>query len=343
MTRNKKKRNACRLAVSADVGGTYLKAGLIDRSGRLRHPLVLPTEAGRGKDFVISRLSDVIHELVRKAGGKDGVIGIGLGVTGQVDYRTGKIIGGLESKIPGWIGTPIKEIMEHHFNLPTFVDNDGNVAAIGELLVGAGRGVKDMVCLTIGTGIGSGIIVRGKLLRKATGSAGEVGHVSIAFDGPPCGCGSTGCLELYASASAMIRRTMAEIKRGTKTIIASLANGNLESVNIATIRDAAERGDRFALNLIRDMAFYLGAGLTNVVNILGPELIIIGGGITPLVPFLIKELTDVIKTRAFYTASDDLRVVASQLGPYAGVIGAGLMVFQELEETQSVKGAENEA
>jgi len=332
------KEEADMLVVSADVGGTFLKAGLVDRNGRIYECSTAPTKASQGRDGVLKQLFATIQNLLEKARGKGSVVGIGLGVTGQVDFSTGRIIGGLEGKIPGWIGTPIKEIIEDSFSLPTFVDNDGNVAAIGEFTVGAGRGVRDMVCLTIGTGIGSGIIVGGKLLRKVTGSAGEVGHVSIAFNGIPCGCGSTGCLELYASASSMIRRAVEGIKGGAKTIITSLVNGNLENINIAAIRDAAERGDRFALNLIRDTAFYLGAGLANVVNILGPELIVIGGGIIPLAPFLIKKLTDVVKTRAFYTASEGLRIVPSQLGPYAGVIGAGLMVFQELEAVRPVEG-----
>lgn len=318
--------------VSVDVGGTLMKAGLVDCVGKLYECFTTPTNATQGKDAVLEQLFAVIRSLLEKAGSKASVVGIGLGVTGQVDFGTGRIIGGLEHKIPGWIGTPIKEIIENRFSLPAFVDNDGNVATIGEFMVGAGRGVKDMVCLTIGTGIGSGIIMRGKLLRKAIGSAGEVGHISIAFDGLPCGCGSTGCLELYASASSMIRRAIEAIKGGAKTIITSLVNGNLEAINIATIRDAAERGDRFALNLIRDTAFYLGVGLANVVNILGPELIVVGGGITPLAPFLVKKLVNVVKARAFYTTAEGLRIVTSQLGPYAGVIGAGLMVFQELEE-----------
>lgn len=327
------------LAVSADVGGTYLKAGLVDGSGRLHEFLTLPTEARKGRDVVIEKLLNVLHELIQKAGGIGNVSGVGLGVTGQVDYLTGKIIGGLEDKIPGWIGTPVKEIIEGALNLPTFVDNDGNVAALGEFKAGAGKGVRNMVCLTIGTGIGSGIIMHGRLLR---GPVGEIGHVSIAFNGPACGCGSTGCLELYASASAMIRKAVEAIKGGAETIIVSLVNENLEAIDIATICDAARKGDKFALKLIRETAFYLGVGLANVVNILHPELIVVGGGITSLAPFFIKELTDVVKARAFYACSEGWRIVPSQLGPYAGVIGAGLMVFQELERTRPVEGRGNE-
>lgn len=218
------------------------------------------------------------------------------------------------------------------------VDNDGNVSAIAEHRVGAGVGTDSMVSITIGTGIGSGLIIGGKLVRGVSGFAGEIGHMSINHEGPICDCGNRGCLEAYVSGPAMIRMILDGIKKKDEISILRLVNNDVAAISPRTIGLAARQGDKLALAVIEKTSHYLGVGLANLVNILRPEAIVIGGGIAQLQNLLFDRVRRVTAERIFGVASDELRILPSKLGPHAGVIGAALLAFENVELAGNEKG-----
>jgi len=317
--------------VGVDVGGTFIKAGIVSGEGVLSESVAVSTEAASGAARVLAQSSALIQGLLSKAGSEQWAVqGIGVGVTGQVDFRSGTVVSGIEDKIPGWVGTSVRQFIEEQFHLPTWVDNDGMVAAIGEHIFGAGKGVSNLVCLTIGTGIGSGIILEGKPFRGASGPAGELGHLTINFDGPRCGCGNQGCLEAYVSKSALVNKAMRAIEAGEHSRIAQLVGHKLEEITVETIGTAARQKDSLAQRIITEMSDHLSYGLMNVINVLGPERIVLAGGCAQLGDLFIDRVRKLVRKHTFSQAAQRTEIILSRLGQHAGVIGAGALVLHEL-------------
>lgn len=313
-----------------DLGGTFTKGGLVNRNGEIRDAHKEPTNAA-GRDHVLDGLFRSIDHLMAVARRRGLEIrGIGIAVTGQVDFETGTLIGGLRDKIPGWIDTPVKKIVEERYGLLTLVENDGKAAAIGEHRFGAARGYSDVVCLTIGTGVGGGIIIGGKLHRKWRGAAGELGHFSIDYQGRQCDCGNMGCLEVYVSAPRLVGGVLEAIRGGEYSVVSELVNGKLDAIDGEVLRRAAEMGDRVVLSVLDEMATYLGAALSNLVVALGPQVIVIGGGISQFGELLLEPTRKEIFRRTFGVCAEGLQLVQAALGEYSGAVGAAALVLDAL-------------
>lgn len=317
-------------AIGIDAGATKLKAGIVDSRGKLYFPNDIPTNHKQIMAQILNMVRSILEHAKKSPKIRKSILGVGIGVCGQVDFSEGKVIAGMPEKIPRWIGTPVKTIVEREFDMPVVVDNDGKVATLAEFLFGDYTDFKNLVCITIGTGVGSGLIINGKPHKPNKGAAGEIGHVTINFEGPMCGCGHRGCLEEYISNSALVNYARRQLNQGVKSRLFDLCDGQLDRLTPELVGRAASEGDSVAKSAIDIMANYLGIGLANVANILGPDLIVIGGGMAQLGDLLLKSVQEALRKHSFGVCAENTRIVLSSLGPYAGVIGAGALVFQKM-------------
>ncbi len=308
--------------IGIDVGGTNVKIALVSDKGKIIYSNSIPTRAEMGYEYTINSMKDAVRDLLKETKMKASDIeGMGFGFPGQIDCQKGIVR--LAPNIPGWVNVPIAEIMEKEFGIPTRVDNDVRTATLGELNYGAGVGCENLVCITVGTGIGSGLVVNGKLVRGANNAAGEIGHIKLNMQGGPlCGCGDRGCLEAYASGPSIVAMAEEYIRGGKSTKYRELANPDITPYIVAV---AAKEGDPVARQIFRIMGEYIGMGLTSVVNLLNPEKIIIGGGVADAGDILLDPIRETIAKRAM-TIQKEVEVVPAQLGNTAGVIGASLLI-----------------
>ena len=310
--------------IGIDVGGTNVKIALVDTKGKIVYSNSVPTRAEMGYEYTVNNIKQAIYDLLKetKLTTKD-IEGIGFGFPGQVDYKAGIVRNA--PNIPGWVEVPIAKLIEDEFKVPTRVDNDVRCAALGELKYGAGKGCENLICITVGTGIGSGLILNGKLVRGASNAAGEIGHIKLQMnDGPICGCGDTGCLEAFASGPSIVAMAEEYIKGGKSTKFREMASGG--QITPYIVCEAAKAGDPVAQRIFTIMGEYIGIGLASVVNLLNPERIIIGGGVADAGDLLLAPLTETLKKRAMKIAGSAVEVVPAQLGNTAGVIGSSLLI-----------------
>ena len=310
--------------IGIDVGGTNVKIALVDVKGKIVYSNSVPTRAEMGYEYTVNNIKQAIYDLLKetKLTTKD-IEGIGFGFPGQVDYKAGIVRNA--PNIPGWVEVPIAKLIEDEFKIPTRVDNDVRCAALGELNYGAGKGCENLICITVGTGIGSGLILNGKLVRGASNAAGEIGHIKLQMNGGPiCGCGDTGCLEAFASGPSIVAMAEDYIKGGKSTKFREMANGS--PITPYIVCEAAKAGDPVAQRIFTIMGEYIGIGLASVVNLLNPEKIIVGGGVADAGDILLKPMTEALKKRAMKIAGSAVEIVPAQLGNTAGVIGASLLI-----------------
>ena len=309
--------------IGVDVGGTNVKIALVDKEGSIVYSNTTPTRAEMGYEYTISNIKQAINDLMKETKtDKNSIEGIGFGFPGQIDCTSGIVR--LLPNIPGWVNVPVSKIMEKEFGIPTKVDNDVRCAALGELAFGAGKGCQNLICITIGTGIGSGLIVNGKLVRGADNAAGEIGHIKLQMhNGPICGCGDSGCLEAFASGPSIVAMAQEYILGGKSTKYRELANPEITPYIVA---EAAKQGDKVAIKIFERMGEYIGIGLASVVNLLNPEKIVIGGGVADAGDILFTPLVNTLKKRAMPIQAKSVSVVPAQLGNAAGVIGASLLI-----------------
>ena len=310
--------------IGIDVGGTNVKIALVDSDGKIGYSNTIPTRAEMGYEYTINNMKQAIRDLMTetKLSAKD-IEGIGFGLPGQVDFKSGIVR--LITNIPGWVEIPLAKMIEDEFHIPIRIDNDVRCAALGELNFGAGKGCENLICITVGTGIGSGLIINGKLVRGASNAAGEIGHIKLQMhDGPICGCGDTGCLEAFASGPSIVAMAEEYILGGKSTKYREMANGG--AITPFIVAEAAKAGDPVARRIFTRMGEYIGIGMASVVNLLNPERIIVGGGVADAGDILLNPLKETIKKRAMKIAGETVQVVPAQLGNTAGVIGASLLI-----------------
>jgi glucokinase-like ROK family protein len=312
----------------ADLGATSLDVALADLAGGILAHMQEPAEIAAGPDEVLGRVDALFDECVAEAGGGGSLWGIGIGVPGPVEFETGMPIS--PPIMPGWDGYRVRERFAAR-GVPVWVDNDVNVMALGELTAGCGRGVDDFVFVKIGTGIGAGIVVDGKIHRGAKGCAGDVGHIEVhaAAREVVCRCGMRGCLEALAGGAALARDAEAAARGGGSEILRALLDekGGLEAADVAL---ASKHGDAVSVELITDAGRLVGQMLTGVVNFFNPSLVVIGGGVAGAGDLLLATIRQSIYRRSLPLATRDLVVRRSALDGRAGVIGAATMVANEL-------------
>ena len=312
--------------IGIDVGGTNVKIALVDKSGKIIYSNSVPTYAKMGYEYTVNNIKQAIKDLMKETNttAKD-IDGIGFDFPGQVDYKTGVVK--LAPNIPGWVNVPIAQMIEEEFHIPTRIDNDVRCAALGEMKFGAGQGCENFVCITVGTGIGSGLVVNGQLVRGASNAAGEIGHIKLQMkDGLICGCGDTGCLEAYASGPSIVAMAQDYIKGGKSTKFREMAAAEGGEITPYMVAKAAEAGDPVAKRIFAIVGEYIGIGLTSVINLLNPEKVIIGGGVAEAGDLLLDPIRKTIKERAMVVAGSAVEIVPAQLGNSAGVIGASMLI-----------------
>ena len=327
-----------RFSIGIDLGGTNIKGGLVSESGEIIYCIVTPTDANSGEKAIASRIGHMIHQLVDQ-GNSFGIelqeiVGIGIGAAGLIEPREGVVH--FSPNFAGWYDIPfaslVKADLVHNSTscktsaLPILLENDGNAMAFGELCHGAGMGVKNLVCLTLGTGVGGGIVIDGSIFHGSRNAGAELGHTIIQSNGNLCGCGNYGCLEAYVGRRHIIERTHSKIILEGKH--SSLEN-NLNDLTPKMISDAAKKGDEVAVDIFVETGRYIGVALTSLAHILNPEMAIIGGGIADAEEKLLFEpIRSELKKRAMDTNADSMRVVKAQLGNQAGLVGSAMLVFQ---------------
>ena len=310
--------------IGVDVGGTNIKIALVDFEGKIVYSNTTPTRAELGYEAGVNSIKQAIRDLMTETNASaESIEAIGFGLPGQIDYKEG-IVKNLPN-IPGWINIPLAKMIEDEFSIPTRLDNDVRCAALGELNFGAGQGCENLICITVGTGIGSGIVLNGKLVRGASNAAGEIGHIKLSIDeGPLCGCGDYGCFEAYASGPAIVTLAKEYISGGKSAKYKEMASDGIITPYI--VAQAALQGDAVSIQIFKQIGKIIGVGLASVVNLLNPEKIIIGGGVADAGEILLEPIRRTITDRAMPIQSSTVKVVPAQLANTAGVIGASLLI-----------------
>jgi glucokinase len=316
--------------MAVDVGGTKIMTAIFSADGKMLAKNICPTLAREGVNAVIERIYSSIEGLLSQNkidAAQPG--GIGIACAGGIDSGRGVVVTP-SPHMPGWADIPLANIIHKRFGIPTFVVNDASAAALGEHRFGAGKGINNLILLTLGTGIGGGIIIDGRLYLGAVGAAGEFGHMTVDADGLVCGCGNKGCLEMLASGTALAGDAVRRIRQGGESALSVMAGGKIEQITSEMVGKAARNGDALAREVISRAAFYLGVGMVNIVNIFNPEMIILGGGMAGLGDLLIEPGKKLVAERAFPVASRMVSIVMAGLGNEAGVYGAAAFTFDKM-------------
>jgi glucokinase len=312
-----------RFVLGIDIGGTNLVVGSVSEDGsRIVATASEPTRAEAGATDVLERLVGLADRAIvatRKDVPGAEILGVGVGAPGPLDTKRGIVL--LTPNL-GWVNLPLRQIMHDRLGLPATLDNDANCAVLGEWWVGAARGARHAIGITIGTGIGGGLILDGKLYHGASDVAGEIGHTTIDTEGRRCKCGNYGCLEAYASGPNIALRAVEEIEAGAVSRLPSLVGGDLSKVTAQTVYQAAQDGDDLALEVVNDTARFLGVGIGNLLNVFNPEAVVVCGGVTLAGDHLFVPLRREVARRAFKPAVSACRIVPGELAGTAGVYGA---------------------
>ncbi|WP_442602041.1 ROK family glucokinase [Paenibacillus sp. KN14-4R] len=314
---------ANQIYVGVDLGGTSIKVGLCDEQGQLLHKYEGPTAAEEGTEAVLERIADYCRKAVEEAGYPwEQVAGVGAGIAGFLNIREGIVE--LSANL-GWRDVPVKQSLEEKLGKTVKIDNDANVAALGEAWGGAGKGISNLVCYTLGTGVGGGIVLNGRIYQGFKGMAGELGHMSVVPDmeAIQCNCGQFGCLETVSSATGIVRMATNAVERGEHTSLALLPK-----ISAKDVFEAARAQDEAALRIVNRAAYYLGRSMAHLAAVINPERFIIGGGVSHAGELLFEPVRQTFEKYAPAPLKADVDIVAATLGNDAGAIGAaGLNLF----------------
>jgi len=305
---------ANKFIISIDLGGTNLKVALLDLSCTIKDKEVLSTRSFLEKDDLILGILHSVNRFIKYNNlSKAQILGVGLGLPGPVDAKAGIVH--FFPNIPGWIEVGLRDILRKKLGLPVFLDNDAKLMTLAEYKIGAAKGLNNVLCMTLGTGIGGGLIINGKLYRGFNNAAGEIGHLPINEKGLCCNCGSSGCLEAYVGN----RRILAEAKKMFK-----------RNISLEELSELAEKHNRMALEVWRKTGNHLGFALAGVVNLLNLDAIVIGGGVAKAGNALFDNITKTLKEQAMSVQAKRVRILKAKLGSEAGLIGAAIMVKEGL-------------
>lgn len=333
-------------SIGVDLGGTNLRIAAVDTEGKLLEKLTTGTEVGRGRDSVIGEMCEAILSVDLKFRDSGKLAGIGIGVPGFIDMDTGTI---MESpNLPGWANFPVRDDIQRRLGVPVILENDANSAAMGEKWLGAGRDTDHMAMYTLGTGVGGGLVLNGRLWHGMNGMAGELGHINVEPEGYPCGCGSRGCLEQYASATAIVRMAHEIIATGQADDLAQASRGNVE-FNSRVIYQLAIQGDVAAQRIYETVGRSLGVGIGGTVNAMNLPMYVVGGGVASAWDAFAPTMFEELKNRSFVykvTAPDGPMagkkhtiVTRALMGSDAGLYGAArLPMLDSLTQTEPTRG-----
>lgn len=310
-----------RSALAIDLGGTELRAAVVEATGRVAAFAATPTDAQSGPDAVIAQMEALVAT-VRAEAPEAEIVGLGVGAPGPLDPDAGVVVDA--PTLLGWKNVPLATILSERLDVTVRLENDANAAALGEWRFGAGQGTQSMVFITVSTGVGGGVIVDGHLLHGRRGLAGEIGHMTVSERPVRCSCGAVGCWEAFASGTALAREATILVASGAAPELGRIAGAG--PVTGRHVAEAARQGDVPALKLLDDEARWLGVGLTNLLHLYSPERLILGGGVGTLLPLMQETIERTIRERAM-SAFRDVPVVATALGRNAGLVGAASLML----------------
>ena len=315
--------------VGVDLGGTKILSGVFDHSLECIGTAKLSTKSTRGVDKVVERIARSAQDAVDEADLTfKQIAGVGVGAPGAVDFDAGTVI--FAPNLEGWKDVPLKKELEKILGVPVFIENDCNIAALGVYVAELKSKPHSMVGMFIGTGIGGGLVIDGELYSGTGHTAGEIGHMVLELSGPKCGCGNKGCLEALASRTAIFQQIKAGIKDGQKTLLTEMLGDDLADLRSGDLRKAIRRGDKFVDRIIESAAEYIGIATANLVNILNPEVVVLGGGvIEALADEMMSVIVETAKDYAMPGSLKGVEIIASKLGDNAGITGAAVLARKE--------------
>lgn len=310
-------------AIGIDLGGTKVLSALIDKeTGEVMMSVKKKTKKDKGPGKILEKINDSIREILdANLVPKSEIMSIGIGAAGQVDRERGVL---LAAPNLDCFNLDLKTKLEAEFNIPVYVGNDVEIATLGEIKFGAGRGYKNLVCIFVGTGVGSGIVRNGEIYTGATGTAGEIGHIVVDYGGRQCGCGAMGCLEAYASRSAIEKRITGALKKGRNSIILDYIEDG-KPISSGMIRKSLEQRDELVTQALDEGSEYLSAGIASVINFINPELIILGGGLIDAIDYFYEKTITKAHVKALPVPASKIEFKKAELGDYSGVIGAAFL------------------
>ena len=323
--------------IGVDLGGTNIAAGIVTENGAIIHQDSVPTLAERGSKAVMKDISALCEKIITDSAVSRGdIVSVGIGSPGLCDSKNGVVA---YSNNIMFKNTPICDVVGKKVGLPTYVSNDANCAALGESICGAAKAYDHSMTVTLGTGIGGGIIIGRKIVNGKFGGGGEVGHHTIQMDGELCTCGKKGCWEAYASVTALIRQARCAVARFPQSALAEIVNHDLRQITGRTVFEAADRGDETAENIIRQYLTYVSCGLANLINILQPEIVLLGGGLSAQGERILAPIRKMVPGQ-LYGARCNTQFAIAALGNNAGIIGAALQ--KAADGTQKPENSENQ-
>jgi glucokinase len=309
--------------VGIDIGGTNIKVAIVDPSGSVLVRGMIPTMPADGPQAAFKRIGRMAAFL---AGEKHTIAGAGVGCAGMVEASSGMLLS--SPNMPTWQQVKLRAVARRTLRVPAIVDNDATAAAYGEFVAGAGRGCSSFICLTLGTGVGGGVILDGAVLRGAHNFAGEIGHMTIEQNGPRCSCGNRGCLEAFLGTKGLLRLARRRLRTRKGKILGRSVTGT--ALTPRAITEAALAGDRVALAILDEAATYLGVGIASVVNIFDPEVVAIGGGVSGAFQCMEKRLNEVVSRRAYIAAANTVHITRAHLGNDATAVGAAMIAKESV-------------
>jgi glucokinase len=313
--------------VGVDLGGTKILAGVFDRELSLLGKSKKSTKSKRGVTAVIDRIARCVLDAIDECDlSTEDILGVGIGAPGATDPETGKVIFAPNLE---WRDVPLKAVLQKQIKLPVFTENDCNIQALGVHEKELKGKPKHLVGIFLGTGIGAGLVVNGELYSGFNRTAGEIGHMVLDVDGPKCGCGNRGCFEALASRTAMFNRILAAVKDGQKTILTDMLGASLKDMRSGDLRKAAKKGDKFVQKVVEEAAAHTGIAVANVINLLNPEVIVLGGGVMQALEDQMFDI--VVKNARKYAMSgvdNGISILASNLGDDAGITGGAVLAMR---------------
>lgn len=324
-------RKSSSFIIGVDLGGTNIVVGALSEDGSKEYAMRSePTRADQGADAVVDRMVRMIETVIAEIKSASGAsrtacLGVGVGAPGPLDRERGIVI---TTPNLGWTDFPLRQVIADRVGLQATLDNDANCATLGEWWLGAARGGRNVVGMTIGTGIGGGLILGGRLYHGSSDMAGEIGHTTVDLTGRRCKCGNYGCLEAYAAGPSIAERAREALAGDSTSVLPGMVGGDLARLTAATVYDAANQGDAIALEVVRETARFLGTGIANLLNVFNPDVVVIAGGVTQAGAALFEPMAREVRRRAFKPAVDACRIVPGTLPGTAGVVGA-VATFKE--------------
>lgn len=312
-----------KFSIGIDLGGTKILIALVDKTtGEVVHHVKKKTKKDKGPKNIIRKMIEGIEELLKESEiPLQDIESIGVGAAGQVDRENGILIGAPNLDC---YDLNIREYLTSHFNIPVYLGNDVEIAAMGEMMFGAAKGCDDFVCIFVGTGVGSSIVKNGKIIHGATGTAGEIGHMIVDLNGRQCACGAHGCLEAYASRSAIEKRIEGALRKGRYSVILDYLESG-KSISSSMIQKSIERDDELVIQCVTEASEYLSGGIASIINFINPKLIILGGGLIEAVDYFYQKTIKKARAKCLPVPAQKIEFKKAELGDYSGVIGAAFL------------------